>query len=453
MSTKQLHLRAPAGSGPLIVILVVASILLWYLFTPTGAFLAHGVCYSWNSQLLALHAVSDVVIGLSYFSIPPALWYFVRRRDDLPFSWIFILFGLFIVACGSTHWMEVWTLWHPAYWTAGLIKAFTAAASLPTAVALVLLIPRALQIPSLTAVQSARDELQAEVAKRLLIEEDLRRAQHELERRVEERTRQLAQSEAHFRTLAETIPHMIWVANHRGQLQYVNNRYRAYFGWSPEEAARRETILTHAHADDLPSVNKAWELAVSKRTDFVCEMRLRRARDLEYRWHLVQSAAVFGEDGSVSEWFGSATDIHEQRQLREELAEEDRRKDEFLAVLAHELRNPLAPLGNAVQILARSSDRGEPVSEVTKVMQRQLKHLVRLVDDLIDVSRIRQGKMVLRAAPLDINRVVKLAVDSSQHLTAASAQVVTSRPAEARVIVMGDETRLNQVFQNPLVSG
>ena len=81
----------------------------------------------------------------------------MRKRVDLPFSWIFVLFGIFIVACGSTHWMELWTLWRPDYWLAGFVKAFTAAASVPTAIALIFLIPRALSIPSLEQIRKARD--------------------------------------------------------------------------------------------------------------------------------------------------------------------------------------------------------------------------------------------------------------------------------------------------------
>ena len=111
-------------------------------------FMPHGVCYVWNPSLIGLHLVSDTLIGLAYFSIPITLIYFILKRRDLPFNWMFLLFGLFIVACGTTHWMEVWTLWEPQYWLAGVIKAITAAASVPTAIALVLLIPQALAIPS-----------------------------------------------------------------------------------------------------------------------------------------------------------------------------------------------------------------------------------------------------------------------------------------------------------------
>src|SRR6266403_4078871 len=111
-------------------------------------FMPHGFCYLWDRDLIWLHAVSDALIALAYFSIPLTLVYFIRKRKDLPFNWMFLCFGTFILACGSTHLMEVWTLWHGTYWLSGAIKALTAMASVPTAILLVHLVPRALAPPS-----------------------------------------------------------------------------------------------------------------------------------------------------------------------------------------------------------------------------------------------------------------------------------------------------------------
>src|SRR3954464_10607673 len=119
-------------------------------------FMPHGVCYVWNPSLIGLHLVSDILIGLAYFSIPITLFYFIRKRRDVPFNWMILLFGLFIVACGATHWMEVWTMWEPQYWLSGVVKAVPAAASVPTAVALVLMVPQALAIPSTQDLAAAK---------------------------------------------------------------------------------------------------------------------------------------------------------------------------------------------------------------------------------------------------------------------------------------------------------
>jgi hypothetical protein len=97
-----------------------------------GEFLPYGYCYMRNPGLVWLHVISDSLIALSYFTIPFTLLWFVRKRRDLPFSWMFVLFGAFIVACGATHVMEVWNLWHAQYWLAGGLKAVTAIASVTT---------------------------------------------------------------------------------------------------------------------------------------------------------------------------------------------------------------------------------------------------------------------------------------------------------------------------------
>jgi signal transduction histidine kinase/ActR/RegA family two-component response regulator len=113
----------------------------------TSGFMPHGHCYLWTPSLMALHFISDTLIGLSYTAISLTLAYLVyRARDTIPFGWVFLAFGTFIIACGATHFMEVWTLWQPAYWLAGDIKLLTALASVATAVVLPPLVPRVLAL-------------------------------------------------------------------------------------------------------------------------------------------------------------------------------------------------------------------------------------------------------------------------------------------------------------------
>ena len=129
-------------------------------------FMGHGYCYLWRPDIIWLHAASDGLIALAYYVIPVALVYFVRKRQDLPFHWMFFMFGLFIFGCGTTHAMEIWTLWHGTYRLAGVVKALTATASVATAVALVPLIPRALLLPSPRQLRAANLELEREIAER-----------------------------------------------------------------------------------------------------------------------------------------------------------------------------------------------------------------------------------------------------------------------------------------------
>jgi signal transduction histidine kinase len=137
--------------------------------------------YLWKPEIVWLYVVSDVLITLAYYSIPATLVYFVRKRPDLPFNWMFLMFGAFILGCGTTHLMEVWTLWHGTYRLSGLIKLITAALSVGTAVALVRLIPRALALPSPHELEELNEGLQAEIAERRRGEEEIRRVNKELE--------------------------------------------------------------------------------------------------------------------------------------------------------------------------------------------------------------------------------------------------------------------------------
>lgn len=128
-------------------------------------FIPQGHCYLWKPELVWLHVAADAVTGISYYSISFLLIYFVHKRRDLPFNWIFLMFGSFIVACGTTHLFEVWTLWHPTYWLSGLIKAITAWVSVGTAVIVMALIPKALALSSLAQLEGINLELRSEIGR------------------------------------------------------------------------------------------------------------------------------------------------------------------------------------------------------------------------------------------------------------------------------------------------
>jgi hypothetical protein len=128
-----------------------------WLFSPD--FTPHGYCYLWNPLVVWLNVISDGLIAISYYCIPLALIFFVHRRRDVPFRWIFWMFGLFLFSCATTHLMEVWNVWHASYVLAGVTKAFTAGVSMITAVALIPLVPQAVALPArLNAIQGLAQE-------------------------------------------------------------------------------------------------------------------------------------------------------------------------------------------------------------------------------------------------------------------------------------------------------
>ncbi len=129
------------------------------LFGSQG-FMPHGHCFLWTPSILWLSVISDALIALAYLTIPITLLYFIRKRRDMPFDWMFIAFGIFILACGSTHLADIWVIWRPDYWLSVILKAITAAASVVTAIVLVRLVPVALRIPSPAQLAAVNAELQ-----------------------------------------------------------------------------------------------------------------------------------------------------------------------------------------------------------------------------------------------------------------------------------------------------
>ncbi len=186
----------------------------------SGDFMPHGYCYLWNPGLVWLHVISDSLIAVAYFTIPFMLLWLVRKRRDLPFNWMIVMFGVFIVACGATHIMEIWNLWHAEYWLAGVVKAITAAASVGTAILLAQLVPRAAKLPDVNQWIQANAALESEVHERRELEIDLRI------------------SEARYREHAELLDlthDAIFVRNLKSEIIYWNRAAELLYGWTAEE--------------------------------------------------------------------------------------------------------------------------------------------------------------------------------------------------------------------------
>ncbi len=311
--------------------------------TSVEAFMPHGMCLLWRPDLLLTHVISDSLIALSYFSIPVALLYFVIKRQDLRFRWIFVLFGTFIMACGTTHLFNIWTIWHPDYFSEGLVKTATALVSIATAILLWPLIPLALKLPSPTTLEHANLLLQQEILERERHENQISLLNAGLEKRVEERT-------------------------------------------------------------------QAW----------------REANRL------------------------LAQEIQEREQAEEALKDADRRKDEFLAMLGHELRNPITPIATAVEILNKQSLDAPTMNWVCDVLNRNVNQVLRLVDDLLDVSRITRGLINVEQQRIELNALLQESVEAVQSLIQSKQQTLDLQLPEAPLYVNGDRVRLVQVFSNLL---
>ncbi|MEH2407749.1 ATP-binding protein [Nostoc sp.] len=170
-----------------------------YPFHSNG-FIPHGHCYLWQTGLVWLHIISDATIAFAYYSIPFLLIYFIYKRKDVPFNGVFLLFGAFIIACGTGHLMDIWTLWYPDYWIAGGLKALTAIISIYTAFALFYLMPQALTLPSPAQLEVINGVLSTEIVERKRIEKELRQAQEVTQNSSQAKSEFLANMSHELRT-------------------------------------------------------------------------------------------------------------------------------------------------------------------------------------------------------------------------------------------------------------
>jgi PAS domain S-box-containing protein len=681
----------------------------------TSDFPARWHCGNWTAGHGWLHIVSDLAVWSAYFAIPCILMYFVLRRRDIPFRSVFLLFGAFILACGTTHLMEAIIFWWPAYRLAGVIKLFTALVSWGTVLALVQVTPKVL------AMRSA-EELEREIDARKKAEQDLQKANSELQQRLEA----LRQSEERFRLLVDgTTDYAIFKLDPSGHVvswntggerikgyradEIIGQHFSRFYSsedvqagkperelqvaategryedegwrlrkdgsrfWSNvvitalrdqsgslrgfskitrditerkqaeenarrllEEAAARRAAEEHAAAiweererlrvtlqsigdgviatdaeervtllNPVAEALTGWEsveatgkplssvlIIINEQTrqpvenpvskalregrivglanhtvlaakdgterpiddsaapirdqngrtigavmvfrDVTERRRVDKAlrqsaahlrivtesmaapvthcgRDLKYKWaskpyadwinrspeeivdrpiidiigkeaferlrprfeQVLSGQTVRYEEavefegigrrwinsvytptldtaGVPDGWVAVVIDVTEQKRNEEALKDADRRKDEFLATLAHELRNPLAPVRNAVELLRQAGDDPTVMEETNRIMERQISHMVRLIDDLMDISRVTSGKLQLRKEQVELAAAVQSALEEVRPLIEASGHEFTVRLPEEPVVLNADPTRLAQVFSNLL---
>jgi PAS domain S-box-containing protein len=265
----------------------------------------------------------------------------------------------------------------------------------------------------------------------------------------------LRESEERFRTLADNISQLAWMADRKGHIFWYNQRWLDYTGSTLEDMQGDGWKAVH-HPDHLDRVANNFQQALNNVELWEDTFPL-RGKDNHYRWFLSHALPIRDANGEVVRWFGTNTDITEQRELQEELrqiaarlSEADRRKDEFLATLAHELRNPLAPIRTGLDIVRSAKGVPPVVAEVHALFDRQTQQLVRLVDDLLDISRITQGRLHLAESTVKLQDVVQIALETAQPLVDAAGHTLTINVPDQPIYLYADPHRLAQVISNLL---
>jgi PAS domain S-box-containing protein len=261
----------------------------------------------------------------------------------------------------------------------------------------------------------------------------------------------LLESELRLQLVVNGSGVAIWDSDLRTGHTYWNRRTFELFGYAPTDdgSVTMEMWRERLHPEDEPAVRQAFERAIKGKSNFTVEHRIIRGEG-DVVWVSAFGRYYYDERGEPIRFTGMNLDITERKRAQEELRAADRRKDEFLAVLAHELRNPLAPLRDSLRIFERSSIADPVLITARKIMQRQSGQMVRLIDDLLDVSRISRNRLELRKESTTIGEAIESALETARPaLNAAGHRLHVQMPAEP-LFVHADRVRLAQIFGNLL---
>jgi signal transduction histidine kinase len=418
--------------------------LINFLFA-IDLFIPHGHCYLWKPELVGLHVLSDGLIALAYYSIPLTLFYFVRKRQDLPFIWIFLLFSAFIVACGTTHLLEIWTLWYPTYWLSGAVKLTTALISLVTAGLLVSIVPKALALPSPAQLELANRAIKQEIAERTRIEAELIRNRDLREAIFNEsadalflvdpqtlltldcnqravelfqatdracligieghtlQRHQFTQDQLH-KIVTEMQSKRFW----SGEIEYVTCQGNCFLGnIAAKPITIAEQVINLVRVTDI-SYRKQSEVAlqqsearyraiVQDQTELIVRFQpdgtvtlpiTNSVAPIQNQKGLVTGAVLIFRDDTQRQLRRKRNKTMEQVQRlqhqHEELEQLNLLKDDFLNTVSHELRTPLSNIRMAVQMLEIVLNQQEAANTAIDPTSDRIKRYIRILRDQCD---------------------------------------------------------------------
>ncbi len=389
----------------------------------SDGFLPHGHCYLWIPALVRLHLLTDLAIGVSYVAISSTLVYLVRRaKSDIPFSWMFVCFGAFIVACGGTHFMEVWTLWTPFYWLSGAVKLVTATASVLTALVLPPLVPKTLAlIRSAKQAESVMAELQHEIAERKRHQDEVRELNADLERRVDARTAQLAEANHSLARLAAIVAcsnDAIASLDLDSRITTWNPAAERVYGYREAEILGRSVSLLAPAGVSSETPAMIERIKRGERVSSFETTRVRKTGE-QFSAHLTLSP-IKDETGEILGTSSITRDITERKRVQEEiqrlnqdlerrvierteaLTASNAELEAFCYSVSHDLRAPLRQIAGFSNILVK-----EHGSELTPESQRYIRKVMdgaqqmgELIDDLLNLSKIGRRQLARRPASL-----------------------------------------------------
>lgn len=402
----------------------------------------HGHCFFWQPGLIWLHVTSDSLIALAYYSIPLTLLYFVKKRRGLAVNWLIVMFGAFIVACGTTHLMSVWDLWHSTYRLEGLIKAITAVLSIGTAVACVRLLPTAAKIPTVAETERANLALQSEIDARKDTE---RKLQALLETR-------LAAGEAKLSMFVEAVAEGILLVSEEGTIHLANQRMEEMFGYSREEMLGQQLgmLIPERYRARHAAHREGYFAAPSVRAMGAGRDLTGRRKDGSEFPVEIGLSFVETDEGKLA--LGLVSDITERKRvesefarINSELVRSNTELGQFAYVASHDLQEPLRMVTGYLQLLERRY-KGQIDGEGTEFIRYAVEgalRMKRLIEDLLALSRAGTQKASFR--PVEARALFDAACANLSVAISESKAEVTCDPLPR---ITADTGLLTQVFQN-----
>ncbi len=254
------------------------------------------------------------------------------------------------------------------------------------------------------------------------------------QRKIAEKT--LKESEEKFRGLAESLPHLVWITDEKGEPLYASEKWREYSGLNPYETGNWQLVV---HPDDLETMTKAWTASLVTKKRYYAETRLKHKQGY-YRWHVVEGVPLKNADEKIIKWIGAFTDIHEQK-IKEQ------QKDDFISIASHEMKTPLATAKGYIDLLQLSLGEENQTALFASKANQALAKLNDLVTELLDASKIQNGQLNYTITTFDFNKIVDETIENFQ-LTVTNHTL--QRTGNCSKQLNGDKGRLQQVLINLL---
>ena len=394
-------------------------------------YMAHGFCFLWEPRLVWLHVLSDILTGITYYSIAIALFFFVYKRRDMPFLKIFVLFGIFIFACGTTHLFAAYTVYVPEYWYEGIVKAITAVISIISAILIIPLIPKAIAMPSLT---KAFEEIK-ELNKRLSTELEEHKATEKA----------LFTAELKYKKLLEDINLLAVILDIDGNITFCNNYLLTLTGWTRDEVLNKNWFDLFLPDDVRETVYAMFRSGIRANAIPLHYENPIVTREGTSKLIVWDNSMSRDSEGNIVGIASIGTDVTEHRKLEEQLRQAQKMEGigQLAGGVAHDFNNILSSIVGYGHLTLMEMTEDDPNRLNIEYILEASEKAAHLTKDLLLFSR----KQAIDRKPLDLNETIRRL---QKFLVRVIGEDIICKTAlfNKKLIVSADSHQLEQVLMN-----